>query len=79
VPVPYEIGSNKVLREVKPRYPSRPDRPEHWRPRTKPPSKAERLVRFVDAMYKQEQDIRECMRPDPATLKAWLQRGELQV
>ena len=74
VPVPYEIGSPKVAREVKPRYP-RQDRLPPWRPRTKPPSKAERIGRWLDAWRRQEEALREIMRPDAASLKAWLSRA----
>jgi hypothetical protein len=71
VPVPYEVetpapeaGSPKIGRIMKPRYPSRPDRPEPWRPAQRPPrrlTKAERLARFLDAWRKQDNDIRAYM------------------
>jgi hypothetical protein len=68
-PVPVEVeapeaGSPKIGRIMKPRYPSRPDRPEHWRPAQQPPrrlTKAERLVRFVDAIARQDAEIKAYM------------------
>jgi hypothetical protein len=62
-------GSPKNSREVKPaRYPHQQREP--WRPATRPPSKAEKLARLIDAMRKQDQMVREMMRRDLALLKA---------
>jgi len=60
VPVPVG-GSPEPSRAVKPRWP-RQDRVPPWRPATKPPSKAERLQRLVDAMHRQNEDVRAFMR-----------------
>jgi hypothetical protein len=69
VPVPYEIGSPKHGREVKPRnYPHQ--RREAWRPATRPPSKAERIARWLDGVRRQEEAVREMLKPDLALLKA---------
>ena len=59
--VPIEIGSPKVARTAKPgQYPRNP--PTHWQPRTKPPSKAEALRRFLDGVAKNGEAVREFMR-----------------
>ena len=75
--VPYEIGSNKVLRQIKPpSYPS--DRREAWRPARAIPGrrgKAAALQRFLDYMQRQDEIVREFMRPDAAAMQAWLNRG----
>ena len=60
VPVPYEIGSPKHGREVKPPA-YRHDQHQPWRPATRPPNKAEKFARFLDRIRKQEQDIRAFM------------------
>lgn len=70
VPIPVG-GSPKSVREMKPNYP-RQERLPHWRPATRPPSKAERLARFLDTMRRQDEIVREFMKPDAALLKAWL-------
>jgi hypothetical protein len=73
VPVPMEIGSNRVLREVKPpKYPH--NSREHWRPAQHPPrlTKPQRLAKWLDGWAQQDQVIREYMRPDAALLRAWL-------
>jgi hypothetical protein len=58
--VPFESGSPKSAREVKPReYPAQ--RREHWRPATRPPSKAAATKRLIDSIVKQDQDIRAFM------------------
>jgi hypothetical protein len=77
IPVPYEIGSNKVLREVKP-GPYKHAQREAWRPqRDIPPrpGKAARLKNWLDAIARQEEAIREFMKPDAALRQAWLARG----
>jgi hypothetical protein len=44
-----------------------------WRPqRDIPPTKAERIVRWLDQCKRQEEAIREFMKPDANLLKAWL-------
>jgi hypothetical protein len=50
VPVPFEVGSPKAARAVKPGQYPRQDR-QHWRPATAPPS-------FLQRMAQQEQDVR---------------------
>ena len=70
-------GSPKVAREVKPGpYPSSPR--EAWRPARAIPGrkgKAEALRQFLDAWRRQEEALREIMRPDAAAMLAWLGRG----
>jgi hypothetical protein len=63
-----EAGSQKYARTVKPRYPSQTPR-EHWNGPPRRISKAEALARFIDAMRRQDQIVREMMRPDIALLK----------
>jgi hypothetical protein len=73
VPVPYEIGSPKHGREVKPaRYPSNQHQP--WRPATFPPrpTKAQRMSEFMRRVQKQSEEVREMLRPDAALLREWL-------
>jgi hypothetical protein len=63
VPLPV-AGSPKTLREVKPgSYPSNQRQP--WRPQQAIPhraSKAERTVRFLDGIARQDADIRQFMK-----------------
>jgi hypothetical protein len=69
--VPYEIGTGRETNRVKPgKYPH--ERREAWRPATRPPNKAERIVRWLDQCRRQEEAIREFMKPDANLLKAWL-------
>jgi hypothetical protein len=84
VPIPVETpaaGSPKIGRIMKPRYPSRSDRPEHWRPARAIPGrgKAAALQRFLDYMRHQDEIVREVMKPDASILRAWLERRELLV
>ena len=62
VPVPYEIGSPKTVREAKPRYP-RQDRQQPWRPAQQPPcrTKGEATKRLIERMGQQDNDIRAFM------------------
>jgi len=53
-----------------PRYPHQ--HRESWRPRTKPPSKAEALRRLLDAINRNDEAARAMLRPNAAGLKAWL-------
>jgi hypothetical protein len=62
-------GSPKSTREVKPGNYPRQDRTP-WMPRTKPPNKAEKLVKFLDRIGEQDREVRSFMRPDLALLKA---------
>jgi hypothetical protein len=57
VPVP---RSPKSVHTSKPKPYPHQDR-QHWRPATKPPSKGEKLARYMDAMRKQENDVRSFM------------------
>ncbi len=75
VAVPFEAGSPKHAREVKPRYPQH-NRREAWRPRTRPPSKAERLIDFMRNMAEQEAELRKALKPNAALFAAW-RRGEV--
>jgi hypothetical protein len=68
VPVPV-AGTVKNTRYVHPpHYPRQGRSP--WRPRTKPPTKAERVARFLDQCRRQEESVREMLKPDLALLKA---------
>jgi hypothetical protein len=63
-PEPLEIGSPKIGRIMRPRYPAQPDRPAPWKPAQHPPrriSKAERLARFLDAIARQDNEIKAYM------------------
>jgi hypothetical protein len=55
-------GSNKTLREVKP-LPFQRNPPTHWRPATRPPSKAAASVRLLDSFMRQDQIVREMLKP----------------
>ena len=69
VPVPV-AGTVKETHRVKPgSYPR--NRREAWRPATRPPNKAERVARWLDQWKRQEEAIREMLRPDANLLKAW--------
>jgi hypothetical protein len=61
--VPFEIGSPKEARQVKPgRYPSNPR--EAWRPQRAIPAKrgkAEALRKLLERMNRQSEDIRAFM------------------
>ena len=53
-------GSPKSVRTVKPgRYPV--DKHQPWKPATRPPSKAEKLVRFLDRINRQDSEVRAYM------------------
>jgi hypothetical protein len=60
--IPVEAGSPKEAHRQRP-APYQRNVLEPWKPRTRPPSKAERLARFIDAMRRQDQMVREMMRP----------------
>lgn len=54
-------GSQKIAREVKPSKYPRDQRPP-WRPQHDiPPRRQPKIVRFIDAINKQDQDIRAFM------------------
>ena len=74
VPVPYEVGTVKETHRVKPPA-YRHGQREAWRPATRPPNKAERIARWLDQMKRQEEIVREFMKPDATLLKAWLTEG----
>ena len=62
--VPVEVpaaGSPKSLREVKPSRPYPSNQRQPWRPAQHPPSKAQRTIRFLDAIVKQEAEVPEFM------------------
>jgi hypothetical protein len=69
-----EAGSQKFAREVKPnKYPA--NQREHWRPKRdipRPPGKAERLARFLDSIAEQDRTVREMLRPNASSIKAWV-------
>jgi hypothetical protein len=70
VPIPV-AGTVRETHRAKPgKYPH--ERREAWRPATRPPNKAERIVRWLDQCRRQEEAIREMLRPDARLLEAWL-------
>jgi hypothetical protein len=78
VPIPVG-GSPESIRQTKPRYP-RQDRPPPWRPQRAIPTKrgkAAALQRLIDYFQRQDEIVREFMRPDAAMLKSWLATGRL--
>jgi hypothetical protein len=53
-------GSPKSVKGVKPgQYPR--NAPTHWQPRTRPPSKAQRIVNFLDSIARSDAAAREFM------------------
>ncbi len=70
--IPVEVpaaGSPKTLREVKP-GPYRRNPHEPWRPQTKPPSKAERLIEFMRRVQKQDAEVRAMLRPSASMVRS---------
>jgi hypothetical protein len=62
-------GCPKEGRRLRPpAYPS--NQREAWRPATRPPTKAERLNRFLRDLAENDRISREMMKPDLAMLKA---------
>jgi hypothetical protein len=58
--VPIEIGSPKQATHPKPpAYPRQGK--EAWQPRTRPPSRAEKVANFLDSMNRNDQAAREFM------------------
>ena len=71
VPVPVPVAGADWRKQIKPpNYPQQ--QRQHWNPRTTPPSKAVASKRLLDAIVRQDQIVREFMRPDAAMIKAWL-------
>ena len=59
VPIPVG-GSPETFGQVKPpAYPHQ--RREYWRPRTRPPSKVERVIEFMRRVQKQDNEVRAFM------------------
>ena len=83
-PVPMEspeIGSPKTVKSVKP-GPYQPAPREAWRPARAIPgrlSKAQRLVKWLDAMRRQDAELKAYMQPDPAAMQSWLARGGVSL
>jgi len=75
IPVP-AAGSPAPLHRSEPGPYPRQER-GYWRPADKPPrlSKAEALKRLLNEFRRQDEAVREMMRPSPAGLKAWLRRA----
>ena len=72
-----EAGSPKNVREVKPGSYQRTQY-EPWRSATRPPNrKAAAIQRFFDQCGRQEEAVREFLRPDAAGLKVWLASAHL--
>jgi hypothetical protein len=68
VPIPVAGTIRETHRAEPPRYPY--DRREAWRPATRPPTKAQRVGRWLDQLRRQEEAVREMLKPDLALLKA---------
>jgi hypothetical protein len=64
VPVPYEAGTVKETHRAKPPA-YRRNQHQPWRPRSKPPNKAERVVRWLDQCRRQEEIVTR-LRESPA-------------
>jgi hypothetical protein len=63
--LPYPAaGSPKSLREVKP-LPFQRNQREHWRPATRPPSKAAASVSLLRRIVENEAAARSMLRPQP--------------
>jgi hypothetical protein len=60
IAVPFEGGSPKPERQVKPRYPKQVHQPA-WRPRTKPPGKTKAVKRLIDAINHNDEVARAFM------------------
>ena len=61
VPIPFEGGSPKPVDARRPpAYPHQ--KRDHWQPRTKPPTKAERVIEFMRRVQKQDNEVRAFMR-----------------
>lgn len=60
-------GTPEPQRSTKP-GPYKRNSHEAWRPATRPPSKAERLGRFLDSINQQEAELRKMLTPSP---RAW--------
>ena len=72
VPVPVG-GSPQPLKWAKPsEYPVQ--HREAWRPRTKPPSKAEALRRLLDGINRNDAAARSMLTPNAALWQAWVTR-----
>jgi hypothetical protein len=63
VPVPCG-GSPEPFRQVKPHYPVQ-QRREHWRPATRPPSRADATMRLLRDIAANEAAARAMLRPQP--------------
>jgi hypothetical protein len=72
--VPVPVAGPAFGRQPKPgRYPS--NRREAWKPQRDipaKPNKAERMKRFLDGVRRQEEAIREMLRPDARLLAQWV-------
>jgi hypothetical protein len=61
VPIPFGGGSPKPVDPRRPpAYPHQ--KRDHWQPRTKPPTKAERVIEFMRRVQKQDNEVRAFMR-----------------
>ena len=61
-------GSPVPFRKTRPGpYPKQAHQP--WKPRTKPPCKAERLARFLDSIRRNDEAAPQMFKPDLAHLK----------
>lgn len=63
-------GSPQEGRRLRP-GPYKRNQLEPWKPATRPPSKAERIARWLDQCRRQQEAVREMLTPNAALLKAW--------
>ena len=78
VPVPFESGSPKSARDIKPgKYPAQ--RREHWNGPPRRESKGDALVRFLDQCRRQEESVREMLRPRADLFYEWLTAGRVEA
>ena len=60
VPVPFESGSPKQKYQPPPGQYKR-NQPEHWQPRTRPPTKSEKVANFLDGIARNGAAARDHM------------------
>ena len=62
--VPVPTAGADWRKEIKPPHYPQQQR-QHWRPANRPPSKAAASVRLLDSFMRQDQIVREMLRPRP--------------
>lgn len=74
-PVP-EAGPQHIQRGKPGQY--KRDQPEHWRPAQRPPTRAQKAARFIDALQRSDQAAREFM-DDMRRISAERQREQVEA